>query len=96
MDTELIEGAVVSGHKEDALEVPFDPKARWGIEPAQVRPGRRGFPVRAELGKHVFATYVVARSGRFWLLLPPVVEEKAGIRPGSRVSVSLRAAPPES
>jgi hypothetical protein len=37
MKKKKFKGEVLSGHKEDAVEVPFDPAKEWGIPR---RPGR--------------------------------------------------------
>jgi len=45
MKTESFGGTILSGHKENAIEVPFDPAALWGIKPEQLRSGRRCYRV---------------------------------------------------
>ena len=60
---------ILAGHKDAALEVPFDPAARWGIEPARLRRGRNGFRVRATANGVSVETAIVPRSRRFWLEL---------------------------
>jgi hypothetical protein len=90
-------GAVLSGHKEDAVEVPFDPGTRWDARTISIRPGRRGYPVRARIGSAAwFDSHVVARSRRFWLLLPAAVEAANGIGEHSEIDVELVPAPASS
>ena len=64
---------VLTGHKEQALEVPFDPAERWEVETQPIRPGRRGFAVAASIEGCRFMSHIVARSKKFWLLLPALV-----------------------
>ena len=85
-------GIVLSGHKEDAVEVPFDPASRWNVTTAHIRVGRRGYRVTACINGCRFDSHVVARSGRFWLLLPAQVERDAGFGAGDTVSVVLSPA----
>ena len=80
---------VQAGHKERAVEVPFDPAALWALEPESFAPGRKGFGVRARIAGVTFASHVVRRSGKFWLLLPPETEAAAAIGVGDDVQVSL-------
>jgi hypothetical protein len=89
MKSESFTGVVQSGHKQDAVEVPFDPAKRWGMKVVSVVPGRRGFAVRGTVGGVEFNGYVVARSKRFWLLLEPALEHSAQIRSGSTIEVTL-------
>lgn len=92
MSAERFEGLVLPGHKEDAVEVPFDPAQRWSVKQVRIGPGRRGYPVEARIGGHSFRSHVVVRSGRHWLLLPRSAEQGAGVCAGSRIEVLLRAA----
>jgi hypothetical protein len=82
-------GTVCSGHKEDAVEVPFDPAAKWDIKTQPIRAGRRGFAVRAEVGGVAFDSYVVARSKKFWLLLPAQAAPRAAIAAAEVIEVTL-------
>jgi len=89
MKTATFTATVLSGHKQDAVEVPFDPAARWNSAPVSIRPGRRGLRVHAEIHGHGFETHVVSRSKKFWLLLSSEVEDKLSIKAGDTVSVAL-------
>ena len=84
-------GTVFAGHKEDAVEVPFDPRERWSLASRPLRPGRRGWAVDATIGHAKAATAIVARSKRFWLLVPEAVEVAGGFAVGDVVEV--RCAP---
>ncbi len=84
MTSHAFTATVRSGHKEDAVEVPFDPTAAFGRAPETFAPGRRGVRVRASVDGVAFDGHVVRRSGRHWLLLPsnakPAVRKEAGDR----------------
>jgi hypothetical protein len=92
MATEAFQSVLASGHKGDAAEVPFDPGACWSVSARPLRRGRRGFPVRATLNGHAFESAIVARSRKFWLLVPAAVSEQAGIRVGESGLFSVRPA----
>ena len=81
---------VRSGHKEDAIEVPFSPLDKWSLPPQPIGPRRLGYPVQGTVQGVTFQSYIVSRSKRFWLLLDPALEEAAGIAVGSVVQVVLR------
>jgi len=89
MKAERISGVVLSGHKGDAVEVPFDPSAKWGVAAQAIGPGRRGYRVACRVGAARFDSCVVARSKKFWLLLPADVEDELSIKTGDTVSLSL-------
>jgi hypothetical protein len=92
MNDARLRGEILSGHKGAAVEVPFDPAARWGSRAQAIRPGRRGHPVRARIEKVEFESHVVARSRRHWLLLSEDVLTRAGAKVGDVVDVELRPA----
>jgi hypothetical protein len=92
MKAERISGVVLTGHKGDAVEVPFDPGAKWSVTAQQIGPGRRGYRVACRVGATRFDSCVVARSGTFWLLLSAEVEAKLSIKAGDAVSLSLEPA----
>jgi Domain of unknown function (DUF1905) len=82
-------GVVQAGHKEHAVEVPFNPSELWGRGPERFAPGRRGVVVRGRIHGVEFTSHVVSRSGKHWLLLPPEVERALGVQVGGEASVSL-------
>jgi hypothetical protein len=89
MRAERISGVVLAGHKGDAVEVPFDPGAKWGVAAQWIGPGRRGYRVACRVDAIRFDSYVVARSKKFWLLLSSEVEDQLSIEAGDTVSLSL-------
>jgi hypothetical protein len=42
MKKKKFKAELLSGHKEDAVEVPFDPATEWGIRAKPLWRGRRG------------------------------------------------------
>lgn len=85
-----VSGPVRSGHKEDALELPFDPSRRWDLRAVTFAPGRRGVPVRVRAEGGVDACrHVVTRAGRHWLLLPPSLERSLACAAGDTVRVRV-------
>jgi len=91
MSVARFRGVVLAGHKQRAIEVPFDPGERWKIRTQAIRAGRRGHAVRARINGASFDGFVVARSKKFWLLLPADVEATARIAVGDEVGVTLHA-----
>jgi len=89
MNSKTFSGTILAGHKDDAIEVPFDPAQAFGVKLVAIKPGRRGFPVRAMINSVGFDSHVVARSKTFWLLLPMVIERQIGASEGDQVSVTL-------
>ncbi|MET0225205.1 MAG: DUF1905 domain-containing protein [Dokdonella sp.] len=92
MQPERFTGEIRSGHKEAAVEVPFDPAQRWDLPASPLRPGRRGWFVDASLGGDEFSSVIVPRGGRFWLVLDNEQLSASGVSVGDRVALSLRPA----
>lgn len=65
MKVERISGVVLAGHKEDAVEVPFDPGVKWEVAIQQIAPGRRGYRVSCRVDATRFDSFIVARSKKF-------------------------------
>jgi len=80
---------VMSGHKDSAVEVPFDPVKEWGIEPKPLWRGRRGHSVNATVNGLRFESFIVPRQKKFFMLLDPETAKSAGISEGSIVEVSV-------
>jgi len=90
MKKQSFSGTVLSGHKENAIEVPFDTGSLWGIKQEQIGPGRRGYWVIGEVKGLKFSSHVVARSKKFWLLLRAAIEAGAKVGVGETVAVKLQ------
>ena len=91
MSSKTFSGTIQAGHKDDAIEVPFDPTQTLGAKLVAIKPGRRGFPVRAMINSIGFDSHIVTRSKTFWLVLPMAIERKIGVSEGDEVSVTLSA-----
>ncbi len=82
---------VLSGHKEDAVEVPFDPAKEWGIPPGPLWRGRRGHLVNARVNGFAFESAIVPRQKKFYLLIDPEAGKSAGV--SERVLVQVAVEP---
>jgi hypothetical protein len=89
MPTAKFQATLTSGHKEDAVEVPFDPGERWTTSPQSLWPGRRGYPVKATLNGTAFEGAIVSRAKRFWLLVPKAVEKSTGTVAGDLATITI-------
>ena len=89
--TRTFRAAVQAGHKQCAVEVPFDPGGELGLALVRVRAGRHGYRVRASIGADWFEGIVVPRMRRWWLLIDPPRLDAAGGHVGSVVEVRLEA-----
>jgi len=85
-------GELLSGHKQDALEVPFDPAMEWNIQPQPLWRGRRGFPVQARIKGFKFDSSIVPRQRRFFLLIDPDVVKSAGLVRGRLIKITVEPA----
>ena len=83
---------LLSGHKQDAMEVPFDPIEEWKIQPQPLWRGRRGFRVKARVKGVAFDSSIVPRQRRLFLLIDREVLESTGLVAGSRIRVTVEPA----
>jgi hypothetical protein len=81
---------ILSGHKDAAVEVPFDPAKEWGIEAKALWRGRRGHEVEASINGVPFEAFIVPRQKNFYLLIDAETERAAGVSEGDVVSVTMR------
>lgn len=89
MKRKIFKAEVLSGHKENALEVPFDPATEWGIAPTPLWRGRRGYLVNATINRYSFAGSIVPRQKKFYLLIDAEAKKAAGVSAGNVVRVAL-------
>lgn len=82
-------GEVLAGHKEDAVEVPFDPAEVWATEPQPLWRGRRGHRVKGSLNGEAFESFVVPRQKKHYLLIDRELEGRTGICEGDVVGVTI-------
>lgn len=89
MKKKKFKAEVLSGHKEDAVEVPFDPAKEWGIPPKPLWRGRRGHFVNATVNGFSFESSIVPRQKKFYLLIDAAAKKAAGIFEGVMVQVAI-------
>ena len=82
MKKKKFKAEVLSGHKEDAVEVPFDPADEWGIAPKQLWRGRRGHAVKASVNGVSFEGSIVPRQKKFYLLIDAESRKATAVSPG--------------
>src|SRR5262245_39040488 len=87
---------LLTGHKEAAVEVPFDPAARWKLIAQPLWKGRRGHAVKGRLNGVAFESVVVPRSRRFYLLVPDELQSATGASIGDVLRVTIAPIDPES
>jgi hypothetical protein len=87
MKRKKFKAEVMSGHKDGAVEVPFDPAKEWDIEPKSLWRGRRGHSVKAVVNGLRFESFIVPRQKRFFMLIDLKTAKDAGIAEGSVVEV---------
>jgi hypothetical protein len=87
MKKKTFKAEVMSGHKDDAVEVPFDPSQVWEVGARPLWPGRRGYTVKGKLNGHDFERSIVPRQTRFYLLIDKNMERATGVSPGDVVKV---------
>lgn len=79
MKTKSFKAEVLAGHKENVVEVPFDPEQTWGIAPRPLWPGRRGHLVNATVNGFSFESSIVPRQKKFYLLIDAAAAKAAGV-----------------
>jgi hypothetical protein len=87
MKKKKFKAEVLSGHKEDAVEVPFDPEQVWGVPPKPLWRGRRGHLVNATVNGFSFESSIVPRQKKFYLLIDAEAAKAAGVPDGVKVEV---------
>lgn len=80
---------VLSGHKEHAVEVPFDPAKEWGIRPKPLWRGRRGHFVNATVNGFSFESSIVPRQKKFYLLIDAEAGKAARVSESGVVQVTV-------
>jgi hypothetical protein len=89
MKKKKFKAEVLSGHKEDAVEVPFDPAIEWSIPPKPLWRGRRGHFVNATVNGFSFESSIVPRQRTFYLLITAEAKKAAGVSAGVAVRVAV-------
>ena len=91
MKKKKFKAEVMSGHKEAAVEVPFNPEAEWGIPPKPLWRGRRGHCVNATVNGFSFEGSIVPRQKKFFMLIDAEAAKSAGVGAGDVVEVFITA-----
>jgi hypothetical protein len=89
MKKKKLKAEVLPGHKEQAVEVPFDPAKEWGIAARALWRGRRGHVVNATVNGFSFASSIVPRQKRFYLLIDAEAAASARIFEGALVQIAI-------
>ena len=89
MKKKKFKAEVLSGHKEDAVEVPFDPAKEWGIPAGPLWRGRRGHFVNARVNGFAFESAIVSRQKKFYLLIDAQAKKSAGVSEQAMVQVAV-------
>ena len=89
MKTKHFKATILDGHKEAAVEVPFDPAVQWAIPATSIRRGRRGHHVQGRLNRMDFQSVIVPRARKFFLLIDQKLQETARVKIGDTVEVAL-------
>ena len=80
---------VLDGHKDNAVEVPFDPAKEWKIEPRPLWRGRRGHQVVAKINGVEFESAIVPRQKKLYLLIDADSGKAARVSAGAVVQVEV-------
>jgi hypothetical protein len=86
-----VKGVLKGGHKGPAVEVSFDPAAKWKSQQAALWPGRRGYAVEVLLNGIRFRSAIVSRMRRFFVLVDESIARRAGSAVGKAVTLTLWA-----
>ena len=88
MKKKTFKAELQSGHKDDAVAVPFDPMETWGTAPEPLWRGRRGHRVRATLNGVSFEAFIVPRQSKFFMMVDEAVKRQAGVAVGDVVTIT--------
>lgn len=89
MASKTFKAEILPGHKDSAVEVPFNPVLIWKVEAKPLWRGRKGHEVKGKVNGVAFKSFIVPRSKAFWMLIDEELKRKAKVRDGEIVSVSV-------
>ena len=89
MKKKRFKAELLSGHKGNAVEVPFHRAQQWDIEPQPLWRGRRGRQVLAKINRVSFKSAIVPRQKKFFLLIDAETAKSAEISSAGLVEVSV-------
>lgn len=87
MKKEKFNAEILSGHKEAAAEVPFNPVVKWHMSGGQLWHGRRGYKVQGTLNGTDFESVIVPRAKSFFLIIEDDLLSACGASIGDRVEI---------
>ena len=91
MRKKTFKAQLMSGHKDGAVEVPFNPSVEWNLQPRPLWRGRRGYQVIAKINGVSFESAIVPRQKKFYLLIDTEAAKAAGVSVGAKVEVAVEA-----
>ena len=89
MKPEQFKGELLGGHTGAAVEVPFDPAARWAISATPLWRCRHGYHVQGVLNGVRFKSVVVPRARKFFVLVDESLQEAAKVSAGDTIEITL-------
>ena len=92
MTKKKFKAEIQAGHKDAAVEVPFDPAETWGVASVSLWRGRRGHRVLATLKGISFETFIVPRQQTFFMLVDEDVRQQASVAGGDLVEITVALA----
>jgi hypothetical protein len=88
MKRKQFKAELLSGHKDNAIEVPFDPAGVWGIPPKPLWRGRRGHEVHGKLNGLSFESCIVPRQKKFFMIVDEEIMKAAKLSVGDIVTTT--------
>ncbi len=85
--TRRFRAEIETGHKGEAVIVPFDPAKAWGTKSRRVPGYAVGWLAKGTIAGVPFESFVGHRWGRFFILVPAEMQRAAGVKPGDVVDV---------
>ena len=89
MKKEKFNAEILSGHKEAAAEVPFNPIVKWHMPAGQLWHGRRGYKVKGTLNGTEFESVIVPRARSFFLIIEDALLAASGTNVGEKVEIAV-------
>lgn len=80
---------ILSGHKEAAAEVPFNPVVKWHIPAGKLWHGRRGYKVKGTLKGTAFESVIVPRARSFFLIIENDLLVRSNAAIGETVEITV-------
>jgi hypothetical protein len=81
---------ILTGHKDHAVEVPFNPSEAWGLPAQPIWRGRRGHPVSGTLNGFRFEeSFIVPRAKKFFMIIDKDLSRAAEVSAGDTVRIRI-------